>query len=267
MCLTNPEMLGDWTTTVGFDRFTGLSGTCAGSSAGPSWAFARAFDPETAATVREALLLPCDLAPIVPDTGPGQDVIVLLHGFMATAGVFRPMRARLEREGDLRVASFTHPPGFGVRRIASQLEELMDRIHPEARVHLVGHSLGGVVARWYVQELGGHRRVTQTISLASPFQGARFARRLPLFVGADLHGESRILARIRARAHRGGVRHTSVVGGADRLVFPPESACFPSGEVVHLAGRGHNMLLFDDEVARLIIRLVRGVAPRSAVTP
>ena len=39
-----------------------------------------------------------DLLPIVPRAIAGDDVVVLVHGFLATAGVFRPLRARLERE-------------------------------------------------------------------------------------------------------------------------------------------------------------------------
>jgi len=237
-------MLGDWTTTLGFDRLTASRGS-------------HGVDPEAVATLREAVLVPWDLAPIVPDAKAGEDVVVLLHGFMATAGVFRPMRARLERDGSVHVASFTHAPGFGVRRIARQLAALVDRIHPDARVHLVGHSLGGVVARWYVQEMGGHRRVVQTVSLASPFGGARVAQRLPLLIGAELHGESKLLARVRAHAGRHAVPHTSVIGGADQLVFPAESARFPVGDVVVLPGRGHNMLLFDEEVVGLVLRRVR----------
>jgi triacylglycerol lipase len=240
-------MFGDWTTTLGFDRLT---------TPGPS-PFARAIDPEAMATLREAILLPYDLGPIIPDAKAGDDVIVLLHGFMATAGVFRPMRTRLEREPGVLAASFSHAPGLGMRRIAAQLATLVRKIHPGARVHLVGHSLGGVVARLYVQEMGGHRRVSQTFSLGSPFGGARVAERLPLLVGAELHGESALLARVRAEAHRGGVPHTSVIGGADKLVSRADSARFPIGDAVVLEGRGHNMLLFDDEVARLILRRVR----------
>jgi pimeloyl-ACP methyl ester carboxylesterase len=240
-------MLGDWTTTLGFDRLTAPS-----KEAG-----FRPIDPEAMATVREAVLLPYDLAPVVPDAKAGEDVVVLLHGFMATAGVFRPLKTRLERERGVHVASFTHAPGIGIRRIAAQLADLVRKLHPAARVHLVGHSLGGVVARWYVQELGGHRRVAQTISLGSPFGGARVAHHLPLFIGAELHGQSSLLVKIRAHAHRGAVPHTSVIGGADRLVFPAESARFPTGDAVVLPGRGHNMLLFDEEVAGLILRRVR----------
>lgn len=142
---------------------------------------------EGVATLREMALAPRDLAAVVPDARPGDDVVVLVHGFCATAGVFRPLRARLERETGARTATFTHAPGVRIRRIARNLAALVDRIPRGTRITVVGHSLGGVVARWYVQEMGGDSRVKRTISLASPFGGVEV---LPVLVGADLHEQS-----------------------------------------------------------------------------
>src|SRR6516162_2810406 len=139
---------------------------------------------ERLALLREVALVPRDLTAVVPRVRPGEDVVVLVHGFLASAGVFRPLRARLERETGARVATFTHAPGAGIRRIAARLGALVDRLPAHARITVVGHSLGGLVARWYVQEMGGHARIARTISMASPFGGVDVPQ---LFVGADLH--------------------------------------------------------------------------------
>jgi pimeloyl-ACP methyl ester carboxylesterase len=203
--------------------------------------------------LREITLMHRDLAPVVPEAAPGDQVVVLVHGFCASAGVFRPLAARLEQVG-ARIATFTHAPCVGIRRIAKTLEELMSRIPDGARVTIVGHSLGGVVARWYVQELGGHTRVERTISLASPFWGVDVPRYL---VGADLHGESALLKRLRDRASEFDVPHTSIVAEEDRVVPGTKTACLGIGDVVVLPSRGHNALLFDPEVACLVIDRLR----------
>ncbi len=223
----------------------------------PSEALEDLFGTETIASLREVVLMPRDLAPVVPDARTGDDVVVLLHGFLATAGVFRPMGARLEREVGARVATFTHAPGVGVKRIAKQLARFVDRIPHGARITIVGHSLGGVVARWFVQELEGHRRVAQTISLASPFGGAALASRVPVFVGADLHASSDLLARVRARTHVGAVPHTSIVAGEDRMVVGIKTASLPRSEVIVLPGRGHNTLLYDEAVIQIVLERIR----------
>ncbi len=214
---------------------------------------------ETFATLREVALMARDIAPVVPEAvAPGDDVVVLVHGFFASAGVFRPMRAELVEATGSKVASFTHAPGVGIERIAKSLAKLVERIPLGTRVHLVGHSLGGLVARWYVQELGGHARIAQTISLGSPFGGTERARRFRFLVGADLHRTSPLLARLRARAHQHDVPHTSVVAESDSMVVPCESAVFPRGDVIVLPRLGHNSLLFHrDSIAHVVHRVKR----------
>jgi len=219
------------------------------------------FGGETLATLREVWLMPRDIGTILPEAGHGDDVVVLVHGFLASAGVFRPLRRRLEAETTAHVASFTHTPGARIHRIAQSLSRIIDRIPHGARIHLVGHSLGGIVARYYVQECGGHARVAQTISIAAPFGGAPVATRLPVLVGQDLHSKSTLLERLRRRAAEHGVPHLSIAGTDDRTV-PHDAALDFHGERVSLTGRGHNTLLFDDDVARTIVDRVRAGSRR-----
>jgi pimeloyl-ACP methyl ester carboxylesterase len=230
----------------------------------------RARFTETLSTLREVVLMPRDIVPVVPERiHPTDDVVVLVHGFFASAGVFRPMRRQLVEQTGAKVASFTHAPGASIARIAKSLASIVERVPVGCRLHLVGHSLGGLVARWYVQELGGHRRVAQTISLGSPFGGTERARRFRFLVGAELHRTSPVLARLRARAHEHDVPHTSIVAEGDQMVVPCESAVFPRGDVHVLPGRGHNTLLFDPEsIAHVVdrVRKVQALAKRTAAS-
>jgi pimeloyl-ACP methyl ester carboxylesterase len=213
---------------------------------------------ERLALLREVALVPRDLAAVVPEVREGENVVVLVHGFLASAGVFRPLRARLEREAGARVATFTHAPGPGIKRIAKRLAALVEQIPRGARITVVGHSLGGVVARWYVQEMGGDARVARTISMASPFGGVDVPQ---VLVGADLHGQSLLLKRVRDRAHLCDVPHTSIVAEHDTMVVGAETACLGVGEVVVVPERGHNAVLFCERVAGLVIDRVK--APSS----
>ena len=219
----------------------------------------RAQVVETLSTLREVVLMPRDLGPVVPrEAAHEDDVVVLVHGIFASAGVWRPMKQMLAKETGAKVASFTHAPGIGIERIAKSLASLVERVPAGCRVHLVGHSLGGLVVRWYVQELGGHARVTQTVSLGSPFGGTERAHPFPIFVGRELGRSSQLLARLRARAQEHDVPHTSIVADGDMVVVPRESAVFPHGEVLVLPHCGHNTLLFhDDSIAHVVERVRR----------
>ncbi|MCL2778505.1 MAG: hypothetical protein FWD73_10915 [Polyangiaceae bacterium] len=220
---------------------------------------------ETIATLREVVLMPRDIGWVVPKmVGPHDDVVVLVHGFFASAGVFRPMKERVIGATGAKVGSFTHAPGARIEQIAQSLATFIKQIRGDCRIHLVGHSIGGLVARWYVQELGGHRRVAQTISLGSPFGGTERAHRFRFLVGvgADLCRTSQLLSRLRSRAHEHDVPHTSIVGGADAMVVPADSAVFPRGDVHVLPGRGHNSLLFDPVSIAHVTERVRCLSHR-----
>jgi triacylglycerol lipase len=225
-------------------------------------AFEQFLGIERLAVLREVSLVARDLSPVVPAMRSDDDVVVLVHGFLASAGVFRPLRAKLERDAGARVATFTHAPCVGVQRIAKQLAQIVDRIPRGARITVVGHSLGGVVARWYVQEMGGHARIAQTVSLASPFRGVVNVPQL--LVGADLHEQSVLLKRLREGAATCRVPHTSIVAARDTVIVGVETACLGVGDVIVVPGRGHNSLLFDREVATVVIDRVRRRRPAAA---
>lgn len=200
--------------------------------------------------------------------GEREDVVFLLHGFMATAGVFEPLERHLREEGIEHIASFSYHPFRSVSSLGAELKRACDEFPARARLHLVGHSLGGVVARFYAQELGGAERVEQIISLASPFHGTTAAQRLPGPLGRvtpilrEIVPDSALLAKLRQDTTN--LPHTSVVAAADMLVTPPHSAAFPGSEVVVLDGVGHNGLLFDERAARLVSQKILARRPSRA---
>ncbi len=206
---------------------------------------------EARAFVRLASLLPRDLDTSVPKgIRDGEDVVILVHGALATAGAWRPLRDRLERLGS-RVATFTYPPSFGVTDIAETIAGILRRLPRTCRVHLVGHSLGGLAVRWFVQEYPTDPRVAQTISVAAPFDGARGARLLPGPAGRDMQRGSAVLRRLAAGAAEPRVPHLSIFGTADTAV--PSDTEFGAGDRWVVPDAGHNALLFDEDVAHRII--------------
>ncbi len=213
---------------------------------------------EGISTLREVVLMPRDVFSVIPaKVEQEDDVVVLVHGFFASAGVWRPMKRALANATGAKVASFTHAPGVGIDRIARSLARIVEGIPAGCRIHLVGHSLGGIVSRYYVQELGGHARVSQTISLGSPFGGTERADPFPFLIGRELCRTSPVLARLRSRAHEHDVPHTSFVGEGDLMVVPAASAVFPRGELVIVPRCGHNTLLFHSESIARVVECVR----------
>ncbi|MFN8498595.1 MAG: CHAT domain-containing protein [Anaerolineae bacterium] len=74
------------------------------------------------------------------------------------------------------------------RRSAALLAEAIERwqsFHPDAKPWIVAHSNGGLVARWYIEKLGGKERVGRLFLLGSPWDGSPKALRM-LFDGMVL---------------------------------------------------------------------------------
>jgi pimeloyl-ACP methyl ester carboxylesterase len=220
---------------------------------------------EALALAKQATLIHRDWGQQLPSRArSGEDVVVVLHGLFATAGVLVPLKRHIEQQTGAHTASFTYGPGAGVTEVAQRLSRLIDRLPEHVSVHLVGHSMGGLAARWYVQELGGDPRVVQTISIATPFAGTNRALLWPVRAGRDMRSGSDVLWRLTAGAARGRqVPHLSIAAASDQLV--PSGACFGEGDAIVIQDCGHNGLLFHPDVASEIVRriLVQSPPPSS----
>ncbi|KYF84131.1 hypothetical protein BE20_56165 [Sorangium cellulosum] len=237
-------------------------------------AFAATAGREVASFARQAVLLPYDTrAPVIPaGTRDGDDVVIILHGLFASAGVLRPLRTAIERHasasrargrpvpaeppaGSVHTATMSYAPGPGVEELSARLATLVAALPGGARLHLVGHSMGGIVCRFFAQEVGDPR-VVQTISMASPFGGIPRAALLGFGGARDLDASSPLLRRVLLGTARSSIPHLSIVAGADTLVRSPIAHALPGFEVRVMEARGHNTLLFDPEVAALVARRI-----------
>lgn len=178
----------------------------------------------------------------------GDRVVVFVHGFMAAGPVFDPMRRFVEeRVSGLGTVDLTYGPFDHFERVVDRLERTVENVSEGRPVDLVGHSLGGIVARWYLQERGGAEHVERLVTLATPHAGTEAARLDISPLLRAIHPEGRVIRRLREGRERASrVKHTAVVAGSDQFVTPPESAASLDGAVVHWFDElSHGELLFD----------------------
>ena len=180
--------------------------------------------------------------------------VAFVHGFLAAGPVFDPLRAAVHASLGAPTLDITYGPHRDFESIAAELAERVRREVPPGRaLAIVGHSLGGLLARWYVQELGG--RAVGLVSIATPHGGAPRARRFPGSLARALRPGGRVLRRLGDSA---GVPHVSIVGGRDRLVPTASALAIRDAEVHVYDHLGHNGVLFDPAVhARVVQALER----------
>jgi triacylglycerol esterase/lipase EstA (alpha/beta hydrolase family) len=186
-----------------------------------------------------------------------QRTVVLVHGYLANRGPLLPLAAYLRARGHKQILAYEYRGGAGIEQAAIGLRDFLRERVRGGRINLVCHSLGGLVARVYLQQLGGARRVDRCITLGTPHRGTYNAYWVASRVGRELRPDSPFLARLDAsRAGSGGVRFTSIVAGSDNIVIP---RVFSSNEtVVHVPGLGHLGLLFSPTAFRAVAEQLAG---------
>jgi triacylglycerol lipase len=110
--------------------------------------------------------------------------ILLVHGFIDNHAIFTVMERALRRRGFQTLSAYdygllTHNIPRAAGRLGETIEQLATQSGYE-RIHVIGHSLGGLIARYYVQRLGGHSCVHTLVTLGTPHQGTQLARVAPV---------------------------------------------------------------------------------------
>ena len=184
--------------------------------------------------------------------------VVLLHGFIDNRSVFVLLRRSLAQHGRQQIESLNYSPLTCDIRAAAELlgrhiEGICERTGSE-RVDIVGHSLGGLIARYYVQRLGGDTRVRTLVTLGTPHSGTRvvpLANAHPIV--RQMRPGSDLLEELTRPAPGCRTHFVSFWSDLDHLMDPLETACIDHADLmaqnVRVSGIGHLALPVHPAVA------------------
>ncbi|WAC55147.1 esterase/lipase family protein [Gordonia sp. SL306] len=119
-----------------------------------------------------AMILSVVAAPSA-NAAPPTTRVLIIPGQYVGAVPFAPMADNLTSRG--YPTTVLDLPGFDMKTDAKKIGAAVDRIHrehPTDRIALVGHSIGGVSARYYLKEMGGHAKVATYVAAGSPQYGS-----------------------------------------------------------------------------------------------
>lgn len=115
--------------------------------------------------------------------------IVLVHGFLGDPGHFRRLRRFLAARGVRNFVTFSYEPRLDYPELARQLRRVIDAVRDTTgapAVDVIGHSLGGLVAR-HLLEMDPETPIRRLVTLGAPCLGQSLpAEELAIFGAADV---------------------------------------------------------------------------------
>ncbi len=223
---------------------------------------------------------------LIGDVEAAGTPILLVHGMVDNRSIFTLLRRGLHRRGFGRVVTMNYSPltsdvRGAARRLAAHVERLCADTGYE-RVHIVGHSMGGLAARYYVQHLGGDARVHTVVTMGTPHGGTVMARVLPHPLLRQLRPGSDVLDELAAPAPGCRTRMVAFWSDLDQMVVPQRNARIVHADLharnVFVRGVGHMSLPINGRVVHEICatlahldsdgsQLTAGVTPIGAERP
>ena len=156
---------------------------------------------------------------------PQPTPVVLVHGLFSRPGHFRFLHRFLVARGFQNFAAFSYAPRVDHEQLAGRLGRMIEavcEVTGAAEVDVVGHSLGGLIARHLVDS-GGSRRVRRLVTLGAPYYLDCFCR-----------------------------NELAIFAAHDPLVAAPAPACAPAGRMRVVSDCGHLGLLYHPTVLRSV---------------
>jgi triacylglycerol lipase len=180
-------------------------------------------------------------------------IFVLVHGINDTSRKFKAMQAAFEDKGYRCVVPSLTPKNAsrGLAFLAIQLKDIIDAETngSGAAICLVGFSMGGLVSRYYLQELQGYQKVSHFFSIATPHHGSLLAY-LSAKIGAkQMRPGSEFLSKLeQSSGHLNNLPCYSYWTPFDLMILPASSSVWDKAENIKINALCHPLMVRNRQV-------------------
>jgi pimeloyl-ACP methyl ester carboxylesterase len=191
---------------------------------------------------------------------PGGRPVIMVHGYAMSRANFLLLARRLHSDGLGPFFGFEYWTLARLEHSARRLARYVERVRLATghdQVDIIGHSLGGLVARYYVALEGGTEAVRNLITIGSPHSGTHTSKFGFGPVSRQMRPGSPTLTRL-ASVPPPACPVLSVWSRSDAMVVPAASARLTWADEVVFEDLGHLSMLASRRVARLVSERLRG---------
>ncbi len=199
-----------------------------------------------------------DPPPVAPD--PALPPVVLLHGMFSCGDDMERFARHLRSQArEVFQPTLTPIDGFAtIEQLAQRLAEFVGGNLGARKFELIGFSMGGLIAQYWLQRLGGLGKVTRFITMGTPHHGTITAwiSRRPGWMQMRRDSEFlRDLARdgdaLRA------IPFTSFYTPLDLIILPARSSEMPQARNVRVWGWLHPSFILEMRCIRAVAAALR----------
>ena len=186
--------------------------------------------------------------------------VVLIHGIFDTRIGLPSLYQAIVNDGyECLMPSLKPADGRdGLEPMARQLQKEIDRKWgTSCEFSLVAFSMGGLISRYYLQELGGASRCQGLYTIATPHNGSYVAYLYPGRGTSQMRPDSEFIFQLKRSEHVYDtlqIPTTSYRSAVDIVMMPLESPKWHRGDNVRLWSPLHPALLWDKKLHRDLLR-------------
>jgi len=188
----------------------------------------------------------------------GEELTVLLHGTANRRSTYGAIRM-LEKEG-VDVVSLGYDYKQAVEKSSKEIGEMIDDLMDKEdvkRINIIGICLGGLVARYYAEVLGGKKYIDKLVTIYTPLKtipSTEIGYKLNQLIGGEPEIYNRALEKIEGV---NSVKKHLFIYSCDDGIIRPRYGVYEGFNQVCLRG-GHLLVSYNPESLKIAAEFVKG---------